>query len=1079
MTVNEKKRTAEQLLELSMAAHREAATANDQQQQQQPQPQPRGTRSHPCFWSVLHGESLNFVFVSASLHSFLGADRAAAMTNQSLFDFIHPDEATRARRDLVDTFVSKSLFGSGIRCRLRRFDLERLGGFQHIFRRASESHILHQSHHHAQHVHEAFERKMSLPIIPDMARMRSVGHTNHAFHHHHHHHMPLQSHPPSTNPMHQPMPKRLRTILEDSIGPLAAEQRGDDKTSALNNSARAGIKIKIKDTSDQTCSGSSGGGSSEEQARGCEDVARCCISHIDSVATNVADMNNGLGDGGCNNSEYLIANIGLYLVSSRLSIMVCHYEDSPKSRGLLPLCSADNLSTGPQTIQCDCAASALAMTMADAERTQLLLSQIHKLDTIGSFHSPAIHPPLLPATIRCVKNISTISSGSGKGPAAGIAGAAGNISSRHVQIYSIESQLLLCAFPEEGYQKVYGRAAADSAAQGASLHDLWKSCTDKKAASHAQALLQSPGVPSPDPFHLELQIRASESSAHVEVQCILFRWGRLLFVCQQARSDSSPDSSVVVVPSRTGISARLAANTNANANSNANVSAGAGAGAGEGAGAGTGGGSGGTTTPVAEVESALSNYNIQTPPSENPLRISATAELGFRLDQNCSLSTSHPHLPATLSSYPGPGASTSTNTSTSTSAGSTFASVQQQQQQQQQTQQPQHRPMARFLPAVHQQSFGHLSAVPESRPFSIPRAPASVAANLPVRPPVTLTPPDTSVPPRRQSSYTLPPVKSFEERRFSYPIQALNGDTSRPQPPPPPPPPSQPHSQHQSLGHSSGHSSGPGTSSSAIGGPNSASTAGISVRGSPVSMTGGPGTATFSPGGRLLELRQRAMFGANLRIGGAMSSAKSMGELSSTQPTPTISPLTASIVQHTPVSLSPAPQTQPHSASSVASGSFQVNMYPPSDTPESWRWSQGTAPATSHHRQQQQQQQQQNQQQQHLHHHPHQYHQHHMLLQKHGAQSFSAVSSQKPPPPLPISRAANHPLHYGALHASIQDHYQSPISSVVASPSIVGTPSSAPATQQRINGDPDKKMCKSCGTDTSPEWRKGPTGHKT
>ncbi|KAJ2854149.1 hypothetical protein J3B02_002815 [Coemansia erecta] len=757
------------------------------------------------------------------------------MTNQSLFDFIHPDEATRARRDLVDTFVSKSLFGSGIRCRLRRFDLERLGGFQHIFRRASESHILHQSHHHAQHVHEAFERKMSLPIIPDMARMRSVGHTNHAFHHHHHHHMPLQSHPPSTNPMHQPMPKRLRTILEDSIGPLAAEQRGDDKTSALNNSARAGIKIKIKDTSDQTCSGSSGGGSSEEQARGCEDVARCCISHIDSVATNVADMNNGLGDGGCNNSEYLIANIGLYLVSSRLSIMVCHYEDSPKSRGLLPLCSADNF----------------------------------------------------------------------------------------------------------------------------------------------------------------------------------------------------------------------------------------------------GGGSGGTTTPVAEVESALSNYNIQTPPSENPLRISATAELGFRLDQNCSLSTSHPHLPATLSSYPGPGASTSTNTSTSTSAGSTFASVQQQQQQQQQTQQPQHRPMARFLPAVHQQSFGHLSAVPESRPFSIPRAPASVAANLPVRPPVTLTPPDTSVPPRRQSSYTLPPVKSFEERRFSYPIQALNGDTSRPQPPPPPPPPSQPHSQHQSLGHSSGHSSGPGTSSSAIGGPNSASTAGISVRGSPVSMTGGPGTATFSPGGRLLELRQRAMFGANLRIGGAMSSAKSMGELSSTQPTPTISPLTASIVQHTPVSLSPAPQTQPHSASSVASGSFQVNMYPPSDTPESWRWSQGTAPATSHHRQQQQQQQQQNQQQQHLHHHPHQYHQHHMLLQKHGAQSFSAVSSQKPPPPLPISRAANHPLHYGALHASIQDHYQSPISSVVASPSIVGTPSSAPATQQRINGDPDKKMCKSCGTDTSPEWRKGPTGHKT
>ncbi|KAJ1815147.1 hypothetical protein LPJ56_002763 [Coemansia sp. RSA 2599] len=102
-----------------------------------------------------------------------------------------------------------------------------------------------------------------------------------------------------------------------------------------------------------------------------------------------------------------------------------------------------------------------------------------------------------------------------------------------------------------------------------------------------------------------------------------------------------------------------------------------------------------------------------------------------------------------------------------------------------------------------------------------------------------------------------------------------------------------------------------------------------------------------------------------------------------------------------------------------------------------------------------------------------------MLLQKHGAQSFSAVSSQKPPPPLPISRGANHPLHYGVMHGSIQDHYQSPIASAVASPSIVGTPSSAPAAQQRMNSDPDKKMCRSCGTDSSPEWRKGPTGHKT
>ncbi|KAJ2603913.1 hypothetical protein H4R99_002141 [Coemansia sp. RSA 1722] len=994
MTVNEKKRTAEQLLELSMTAHREAAAKGQR---------PRETHSHPCFWSVLHGESLNFVYISASLHSFLGADRAAAMTNQSLFDFIHPEEATRARRDLVDTFISKSLFGSGIRCRLRRFDLERPGGFQHLFRRASESHILRQSHHHAQHVHEAFERKMSLPIIPDMAKLRSMGHSSH-------HNVPLLPHSPS-NHMHQPMPKRLRTILEDSIGSFAAEQqRGDDKPNAANNGIRAS-SIKTENTSvgDQSCGGGGGGGG-EEQPRGYKDVARCCISHIDSVATSIADPNNDLGDGGCDNGEYLIANIGLYLVSSRLSIMVCHYEDSPKSRGLLPLCSADNLPTGPQPNQCDCASSALAMAMADAERAQFLLSQIHKLDTIGTFNSPAIHPPLLPATSRSASSTNS----SGKGPAA--AGAAANISSRHVQIYSIESQRLLCAFPEEGYRKTYSKTAADAAAQGASLQGLWKSCSDKKAASQAQALLENPGVPNPDPFHLGLQIQAGDSAACVDVQCILFRWGRLLFVCQQVRSDVSPDSGIIA-PSRPGVvSARLAATANSAVPAPA------------------------SSAPITEVESALSSYNIQTPPSDNPLRISSAAELGSRFDQNSPHFSNHSHAQPSLSSYPGPGSGSSSGT----------GSVQQH---------TQPRTMSRFLPAMHQQSCGHLSAVPESRPFSIPRAPASVAANLPANPPVSLTPPDNTVPPRRQSSYTLPPVKSFEERRFSYPIQALNGNASRP---PPPPPQSQPHPQHQPPGSASVSVSG--TSAGPASGTGPAPVVGVGMRGSPVSMAPVSGTApAFSPGGRLLELRQRAMAGANMRASGPLNATKGMGELSSTQPTPTISPLTASIVQHTPVSLSPAPQTQPHSASSVASGSFQVNVYPPPDTPESWRWSQGSAHAAA-------QQQQQ--------HHHHQY-QHQMLMQKHGAQSFSAVSSQKPPPPLPISRGINHPLHYGVMHGSIQDHYQSPIGSAVASPSIVGTPSSAPAAQQRMISDPDKKTCKSCGTDSSPEWRKGPTGHKT
>ncbi|KAJ2763015.1 hypothetical protein IWQ56_004926, partial [Coemansia nantahalensis] len=72
-----------------------------------PLPPPRPT--HPCFWAVLDGECLNIAFVSTSLHSFLGSEQAAGMLGQSLFDYIHPEEAARARRDLADTFVSKPL----------------------------------------------------------------------------------------------------------------------------------------------------------------------------------------------------------------------------------------------------------------------------------------------------------------------------------------------------------------------------------------------------------------------------------------------------------------------------------------------------------------------------------------------------------------------------------------------------------------------------------------------------------------------------------------------------------------------------------------------------------------------------------------------------------------------------------------------------------------------------------------------------------------------------------------------------------------------------------------------------------
>ncbi|KAJ2365669.1 hypothetical protein IW150_006153, partial [Coemansia sp. RSA 2607] len=102
--------------------------------------------------------------------------------------------------------------------------------------------------------------------------------------------------------------------------------------------------------------------------------------------------------------EYLIANICLYLVSARLSILVCHYENSQESKGRSPLFSRSNNSpfpASPHSAQCDCASSTLAM--ADVERTQHLISQIHKLDAINTFRGPALASPtaaLLPSTSR-------------------------------------------------------------------------------------------------------------------------------------------------------------------------------------------------------------------------------------------------------------------------------------------------------------------------------------------------------------------------------------------------------------------------------------------------------------------------------------------------------------------------------------------------------------------------------------------------------------------------------------------------------------------------------------------------------
>ncbi|KAJ2076266.1 hypothetical protein GGI16_008443 [Coemansia sp. S142-1] len=78
--------------------------------------------------------------------------------------------------------------------------------------------------------------------------------------------------------------------------------------------------------------------------------------------------------------------------------------------------------------------------------------------------------------------------------------------------------------------------------------------------------------------------------------------------------------------------------------------------------------------------------------------------------------------------------------------------------------------------------------------------------------------------------------------------------------------------------------------------------------------------------------------------------------------------------------------------------------------------------------------------------------------------------------PLPQANPTQSPHGHSVVHSAgggLHEQYQSPVASAVASPSMAGPLSAS----QR--GDLEKKTCKSCGTDSSPEWRKGPNGHKT
>ncbi|KAJ2708027.1 hypothetical protein H4R19_004845 [Coemansia spiralis] len=171
---------------------------------------------------------------------------------------------------------------------------------------------------------------------------------------------------------------------------------------------------------------------------------------------------------------------------------------------------------------------------------------------------------------------------------------------------------------------------------------------------------------------------------------------------------------------------------------------------------------------------------------------------------------------------------------------------------------------------------------------------------------------------------------------------------------------------------------------------------------------------------------------------------KADGSVTPSQTTP-VSPMSAGAAQHTSASLSPVPP-QPHSANP---GQVQVNIYPPPEPTVAWRWPHGhhpaqppppppTLPPTPN-----------------------------SCRFQHGYPQ----TGQRPSPALTLGRGVHSP-HAHIMHGMMHEQYHSVVGAAIASPRSAGPLMAGRAERE-------KKTCKSCGTDSSPEWRKGPTGHKT
>ncbi|KAF9172419.1 hypothetical protein BGX21_003819 [Mortierella sp. AD011] len=100
-----------------------------QQQQQQQQPQQQQTQQQQqqqqqqhepvhCFWALMTYGDLRFIYLSSSVQRAVSV-KYKQLLGQSFFDYIHPDEAKLARKDLNAFMDVHNLYGSVTRCRFK------------------------------------------------------------------------------------------------------------------------------------------------------------------------------------------------------------------------------------------------------------------------------------------------------------------------------------------------------------------------------------------------------------------------------------------------------------------------------------------------------------------------------------------------------------------------------------------------------------------------------------------------------------------------------------------------------------------------------------------------------------------------------------------------------------------------------------------------------------------------------------------------------------------------------------------------------------------------------------------------